>query len=119
MRSTDRVGQAIHRPVCLLNRSPCGSHRLHHDAAHDVRRVSLGDRHDVMADVILAGPRSQPDTTHAFVHEELRRYLFDGGMPAAVSAYAGGLSLQTAFTRQDALTRSYRDDFGKYAPRSG
>jgi len=72
-----------------------------------------------MADVILAGPRSQPDTTHAFVHEELRRYLFDGGMPAAVSAYAGGLSLQTAFTRQDALTRSYRDDFGKYAPRSG
>ena len=73
---------------------------------------------DVMADVVLAGPRSQPDTTHALVLEELRRYLYVGGMPAAVSAYASGLSLQTAFARQDALTRSYRDDFGTYAPRA-
>ena len=73
---------------------------------------------DVMADVVLAGPRMQPATTHALVLEELRRYLFVGGMPATVSAYASGLSLQTAFARQDALTRSYRDDFGKYAPRA-
>ena len=29
-----------------------------------------------------------------------------------------GLSHQAAFARQDALTRSYRDDFGKYAPRA-
>ena len=73
---------------------------------------------DVIADVVLAGPRSQPDTTHALVPEELRHYLYVSGMPVAVSANAGGLSLQTAFARQDALTRSYRDDFGKYAPRA-
>jgi len=73
---------------------------------------------EVMADVVLAGPRSRPDATHALVLGELRRYLFVGGMPAAVKAYAAGLSLVAAFARQDALTRSYRDDFGKYAPRA-
>src|SRR5450759_4156291 len=41
---------------------------------------------DVMADVVLAGPRMQPATTHALALEELRRYLFVGGMPATVSA---------------------------------
>ena len=38
---------------------------------------------EVMADVVLAGPRSRPDATHALVLGELRRYLFVGGMPAA------------------------------------
>ena len=73
---------------------------------------------EVMANVVLAGPRSQPDATHALVLEELRHYFDVGGMPAAVKAYAAGLSLVAAFARQDALTRSYRDDFGKYAPRA-
>jgi len=73
---------------------------------------------EVMADVVLAGPRSQPETTHSLVLEELRHYLYVGGMPAAVKAYAAGLSLVAAFARQDALMRSYRDDFGKYAPRA-
>jgi hypothetical protein len=48
--------------------------------------------------------------------ETLRRYFYVGGMPASVSTYAAGLSLQTAFTRQDAMVQSYRDDFGKRAP---
>jgi len=52
-----------------------------------------------MADVVLAGPRPQPDTTHALVLEELRHYLYVGGMPAAVKAKAAGLSLQAAFAR--------------------
>jgi len=73
---------------------------------------------DVMADVVLAGPSLLPEATHALMLDELRRYLYVGGMPAAVSAYAGGLSLQAAFARQDALAQSYRDDFGKYAPRA-
>jgi predicted AAA+ superfamily ATPase len=73
---------------------------------------------DVMADVVLAGPSLLPEATHALVLEELRRYLYVGGMPAAVSAYAGGLSLRAAFARQDALVQSHRDDFGKYAPRA-
>jgi predicted AAA+ superfamily ATPase len=73
---------------------------------------------EVMAGVVLAGPRPQPNATHALVLEELRHYLYIGGMPAAVNAYAAGLSLVAAFARQDALTQSYRDDFGKYAPRA-
>ena len=73
---------------------------------------------EVMAGVVLAGPRLQPETTHALVLEELRHYLYVGGMPAAVKAYAAGLSLVAAFARQDALTQSHRDDFGKYAPRA-
>jgi uncharacterized protein len=72
----------------------------------------------VMAEVILDGPRPQPEATHTLVLEELRRYFYVGGMPAAVSAYVAGLSLQTTFARQDALVQSYRDDFGKYAPRA-
>ena len=47
-----------------------------------------------LTDVFLTGPRSQPDATHALVLEELRRHLFVGGVPAAVSASAGDLSLQ-------------------------
>jgi hypothetical protein len=73
---------------------------------------------DVMAEVVLEGPRPQPRAAHTLVLEELRRYFYVGGMPAAVSAYVGGLSLQTAFARQDALVQSYRDDFGKYASRA-
>ncbi len=73
---------------------------------------------EMMAEVVLAGPRAQPETTHTLVLEELRRYLYAGGMPAAVSAYAAGLSLRAAFARQDALVQSYRDDFGKYASES-
>jgi predicted AAA+ superfamily ATPase len=41
---------------------------------------------EMMAEVVLAGPRAQPETTHTLLLGELRRYLFVGGMPAAVSA---------------------------------
>ena len=73
---------------------------------------------DVMAEVVLAGPRAQPEATHRLLLEQLRRYFYVGGMPAAVSAYIAGLSLQAAFARQDALVQSYRDDFGKYASKA-
>jgi predicted AAA+ superfamily ATPase len=72
---------------------------------------------DVMADTVAAGPGALPSATHRLILEELRRFFFVGGMPAAVRAYADGMSLQAAFTRLDALARSYRDDFGKYAAR--
>jgi len=71
-----------------------------------------------LTDVFLTGPRSQPASAHALVLEELRHYLFAGGVPAASSPAAGGLSHHAAFARQDALTQSCRDDFGKYAPRA-
>jgi predicted AAA+ superfamily ATPase len=72
---------------------------------------------DPMADIVLAGPRLVPEPTHGLILDELRRFLFVGGMPAAVRAYRGAQSLQAAFSRQDALVQSYRDDFGKYGAR--
>jgi hypothetical protein len=73
---------------------------------------------DPMAALILAGPAVLPETAHRLILEELRRYLFVGGMPAAVSAFARSLSFQAAFERHDGLLGNYRDDFGKYAARA-
>ena len=70
---------------------------------------------DVMADAVLGGPSPQSEAVHGVILDELRRYLFVGGMPASVRAYADGLSLQSAFAQLDGLVLNYRDDFGKYA----
>jgi uncharacterized protein len=72
---------------------------------------------DPMAQVVLAGPAAVPEPTHALILDQLRRFLFVGGMPGAVNAYRVSQSLQAAFLRQDALVQSYRDDFGKYGAR--
>lgn len=70
------------------------------------------------ADVILSSPRKQPDAVHALLLDELRRYLFIGGMPESVLAYAHSGKLRDAFEVQAELVNAYRQDFSKYAPYS-
>ncbi|MBI4703730.1 MAG: ATP-binding protein [Deltaproteobacteria bacterium] len=72
----------------------------------------------VGVEIVRAGPQPQPEPAHAVLLDQLRQYLFVGGMPEAVQAYADTHSLLEAARVQRNLIESYRDDFGKYAPRA-
>ena len=43
---------------------------------------------DRAADIMLSPPDRQPDSVHAMLLEEVRRYMFVGGMPECVATYA-------------------------------
>jgi uncharacterized protein len=53
---------------------------------------------------------------HELLRDELKRYFFIGGMPAAVNAYKENGSLRDAFEVQGENAESYRMDFAKYTP---
>jgi predicted AAA+ superfamily ATPase len=74
--------------------------------------------HDTAAHTILDKPGKVSDTTHDFLCEELRRYLFVGGMPESVKVYAETGSMKESFEVQAELSETYRMDFAKYAPHS-
>jgi len=76
----------------------------------------LGTGKDMAAEIVLATPTEQPSTVHAMLMDELRRYLFVGGMPECVSAYVASGSMRDAFDVQAELANTYRQDFSKYAP---
>ena len=50
--------------------------------------------------------------------DELRRYMFIGGMPECVLAYSRSGRVRDAFEVQAELVNAYRQDFSKYAPHS-
>lgn len=58
------------------------------------------------------------EPVHEMLLNELKRYLFIGGMPECVQVAAEGGSLLDVFSVQDDLLKTYRDDFSKYAGRS-
>ncbi len=68
------------------------------------------------AEVVLSEPAAQPESIHRMLLDELRRYLFVGGMPECVQAYADSGKMRDAFEVQDELASAYREDFSKYAP---
>ena len=72
---------------------------------------------EVAAEVVWRGPHAVPEATHAVLLGRLRDYLFVGGMPAAVAAYARSGRLLDALRVHDLLVTSYRDDFARYRPR--
>jgi predicted AAA+ superfamily ATPase len=76
----------------------------------------LATGNDVMAQVVLETPARQPESVHAAILDELRRYLFVGGMPESVRAYADTASLREVFEVHAELAGAYRQDFSKYAP---
>lgn len=71
---------------------------------------------DVAAEIVLAEPKPQPEAVHRMLLGELRCYLFVGGMPECVKAYADTNSMHDAFDVQAELANAYRQDFSKYAP---
>jgi len=66
---------------------------------------------------VLGNPAAISPAVHDLLREELKRYFFIGGMPAAISAYLEKNSLRDAFDVQKEITESYRMDFAKYTPR--
>lgn len=68
------------------------------------------------AAAVLGNPASITPAVHELLREELKRYLFVGGMPAVVKAYTESGSLQAAFEVQAEIAESYRLDFAKYTP---
>jgi len=71
---------------------------------------------DVAAEVVLARPKPQTEAVHRMLLDELRRYLFVGGMPECVKTHADTGSMRDAFDVQVELANAYRQDFSKYAP---
>ena len=69
------------------------------------------------ATAVLGHPEEISPAVHDLLRDELKRYFFIGGMPAALKAYLGNNSLRDAFEVQEELAESYRMDFAKYAPR--
>ena len=70
------------------------------------------------AELVAAGPASLPEEVHGALLGKVRQYLFVGGMPAAVKAYAATGGLAASFAVQDDLVATYRADFGKYSSRA-
>ena len=69
------------------------------------------------ATAVQGNPAEISPAVHELLREELKRYFFIGGMPAAVKAYLENNSLRDAFEVQQEIAESYRMDFAKYTPR--
>ena len=68
------------------------------------------------AKAVLGNPAEISPAVHELLRDELKRYFFIGGMPAAVEAYRENCSLKDAFEVQGEIAESYRMDFAKYTP---
>lgn len=68
------------------------------------------------ADAILAQPALLPESIHHLLMNELRTYLFLGGMPECVLSYRESGRLREAFQIQADLISTFRQDFSRYAP---
>ncbi len=61
--------------------------------------------------------RMDPDIHKEFL-QDLRLYLIIGGMPAVIQEYLTTHSLKSCASMQNAISSTYRNDFGKYATHS-
>ena len=68
------------------------------------------------AAAVLGNPADISPVVHDLLRNELKRYFFIGGMPAAVNAYKENGSLRDAFEVHGEIAESYRMDFAKYTP---
>jgi len=71
---------------------------------------------ELAAEVVLSKPAKQNEAVHEMLLGQLRQYLFAGGMPESVRAYADSLNLRDSFEVQAELANAYREDFSKYLP---
>lgn len=100
------------------------------DISFPVGRVQFLDMHpmtfeeylqatgkELAAETLRAGPKSQSEVVHGMLLNELRQYLFVGGMPEAVKTFAQTANLQDAMDVQTEIVHAFREDFAKYRPR--
>lgn len=69
-----------------------------------------------LAEIIVHSPEKLPRAIHAQLLENLRQYMFIGGMPACVKAWCDSMSMSDVFSIQSDLLTTYQQDFAKYAP---
>ncbi len=70
------------------------------------------------ADAVTGAPTALNVAVHEMLMNELKRFLFIGGLPECVAAAADGATVSEVFAIQDDLLKTYRDDFAKYSGRS-
>ena len=56
-----------------------------------------------------------PENAHNMLLQELRKYIFIGGMPESVKAFIETKSMQDSILIQNQILQSYENDFSKYA----
>jgi predicted AAA+ superfamily ATPase len=71
---------------------------------------------DGPAAVLDSPPIRQPDVIHRMMLDEVRQYMFVGGMPECVAAYAASGKIRDAAEVHVELADAYRQDFSKYTP---
>ncbi len=70
------------------------------------------------ADLVSAPAGPVPPAVHGELIQLLKTYFIVGGMPESVRTFAETGSIQAAQEVLADLVATYRDDFGKYAPRA-
>ena len=76
----------------------------------------LASGKDIAAESALSKPAKLPASIHELLLDEVRRYMFIGGMPECVLAYIRNKRMRDAFEVQSELSHAFRQDFSKYAP---
>lgn len=69
-----------------------------------------------MAKITQKHPSEVSDAIQMMILEELKTYMFVGGMPESVYTYATTTSLVESFKVQSEILQSYQEDFAKYRP---
>ena len=97
---------------------PVGRVQLLHLPPMNFIEFLLANGKKQAAEVVQNKPARQPDSVHTMLLEEVRQYLFVGGMPECVGAYMRSNKLRDPAEIQADLVNTFRQDFSKYAPYS-
>jgi len=71
---------------------------------------------DKASEIISNKPEKLSDSIHNMLLENLRQYMYIGGMPECVQVWRNSNSMADVFEIQSNLLETYRQDFSKYAP---
>jgi hypothetical protein len=76
----------------------------------------LATGNEQASNIILQAPQELPESIHILLLENLRQYMFTGGMPESVDCWSSTQSMADVFSIQSDLLDTYKQDFSKYAP---
>jgi uncharacterized protein len=76
----------------------------------------LASGKEKLAEIIISKPARLSDAVHTTLLENLRQYMFIGGMPESIKVWLQSNSMADVFQVQTDLVETYRQDFSKYAP---
>lgn len=95
---------------------PVGRVQIMHMTPMNFYEFLKGMGKDRAADIILREPKKLPDSIHTMLLDDLRKYMYVGGMPECVKIWRDTQSMVEVFDIQSDLIETYRQDFSKYAP---